>query len=497
MSPSSQEITTPSLSILTDVSTIAFVPPSKKINEGQDVAYFLQSKAYRDIMTFVLQLNRALFPSRTQESSEAPSKIQAWQTGSGQIESSEIVTSLNNLVLFLDKTIEEAPLEPGPRRFGNVAFRRWHQIITDRTSSLFTLHLPNIPSAAHDELKAYFLSSFGNAQRLDYGSGHELSFLAFLACIWKLGGFFPSTQSSPTQLSPSTIADQSRAIVLRVIQPYLQLIRRLITTYTLEPAGSHGVWGLDDHSFLPYIFGSAQLGPPIPSISPTDQTTPIPAPTPTEGSLPSAPDPSSITKPALVEKYKETNMYFSAIAFIHEVKKGPFWEHSPMLYDISGVRGGWGKINKGMLKMYDKEVLGKFPVVQHFPFGSLFSWERDPEAPGAVEAGSVHLASQPSSGAGGRDAAVGVGVQGGTKAPWGKGVGTGVKDMPAPRAGEGTRAPWAGGAGTVNLARMGDMPTMYPAGERKLRDPNGEKGRDSGAADMPPPTTRAPWAKPP
>jgi serine/threonine-protein phosphatase 2A activator len=39
-------------------------------------------------------------------------------------------------------------------------------------------------------------------------------------------------------------------------------------------------------------------------------------------------------------------MYFSAIGFIYDVKKGPFWEHSPMLYDISGIRAGWGKINK-------------------------------------------------------------------------------------------------------------------------------------------------------
>ena len=42
---------------------------------------------------------------------------------------------------------------------------------------------------ARDELRAYLLGGFGSAQRLDYGTGHELSFLAFLGCLWKLGAF--------------------------------------------------------------------------------------------------------------------------------------------------------------------------------------------------------------------------------------------------------------------------------------------------------------------
>lgn len=360
----------PVLSRITELNSHHFEVPAKKIHDGPDVSFFLTSLAYRDIVIFILQLNRSVLPRKGLAG--GASNTITWPLHSSNVAYSDAVQKLRALLTKLINQIDDVPPDTGPRRFGNVSFRKWYKLVEDEKDELLRDHLPASILPAYEELWAYLIGSFGSAQRLDYGTGHELSFLAFLACLWKVN-FFP--QSEP--------GVEERGIVLGVFELYLSLIRKLITTYTLEPAGSHGVWGLDDNSFLPYVFGSAQLAPPI---AETDDT-------PTEGSLPNAPEASSVTKQNLVEKEKEQNMYFSAIAFIYYVKKGPFWEHSPMLFDISGIKDGWGKINKGMIKMYNAEVLAKFPVVQHFPFGSLFTWEKDPEAKPPPT--STHTTSQP------------------------------------------------------------------------------------------------------
>ncbi|KAL5114511.1 Serine/threonine-protein phosphatase 2A activator 1 [Pleosporales sp. CAS-2024a] len=374
--------TPPQLRRLDAHKACAFAVPVKRINDGGDVTFFLASKAYADIMTFIFQLNTAMVPRRSRGSASSPETTHEWTLDSLQATFPPMVQNLAKLLQQLTSVIDQAPPDPGPRRFGNVSFRKWCAIMQERAPQLLQDHVPqqvlgfdstsDVSAAA--ELEAYLTGSFGSSQRLDYGTGHELSFLAFLGCLWKLGAF-PESDDGLVE----------RAIVLGVIEPYLVLVRRLILTYTLEPAGSHGVWGLDDHAFIPYILGSAQFSPAISS----------PADLATEGSLPTAPDPADVAKAPAVERERRRNMYFSAIGFIYDVKKGPFWEHSPILYDISGVKAGWAKINKGMIKMYNAEVLSKFPVVQHFPFGSLFAWEKDPTA--TMIQASVHTSSHPRS----------------------------------------------------------------------------------------------------
>lgn len=67
-------------------------------------------------------------------------------------------------------------------------------------------------------------------------------------------------------------------------------------------------------------------------------------------------------------------LFLSSILHITALKSGPFAEHSPMLHNIASTVPNWSKVNSGLLKMYNEEVLKKVPVVQHFWFGDILAW---------------------------------------------------------------------------------------------------------------------------
>ena len=54
-------------------------------------------------------------------------------------------------------------------------------------AELLTGVLPPDLAPAIVELAPYFADSFGNATRIDYGTGHETTFCALLCCLAKLG----------------------------------------------------------------------------------------------------------------------------------------------------------------------------------------------------------------------------------------------------------------------------------------------------------------------
>ncbi|KAG0368092.1 hypothetical protein BC939DRAFT_461547 [Gamsiella multidivaricata] len=306
-------------STITSTGKDTFVVPVKCIkDEARDLPFFQKSEAYARLMSYILALNTAVLNRKVSDA----------------VPESESIKKILELFDTLDHWIALVPPKPDPQRFGNLAFREYILLLESKATFVLTTLLPPSLHPAIKELSPYLTQSMGHGTRIDYGSGHELSFVAWLCCL-EIIGFLHG--------------EDHAAVVLTVFVRYLELVRKLQRTYQLEPAGSHGVWGLDDYQFLPYLWGSAQL---------RDHPTLRPI---------------AIMQETSVREHASEYMYFRAIQFIHETKRGPFHEHSPVLFEISGVHH-WAKVNSGMVKMYKAEVLNKFPVVQHLLFGSLLPW---------------------------------------------------------------------------------------------------------------------------
>ena len=92
-------------------------------------------------------------------------------------------------------------------------------------------------------------------------------------------------------------------------------MRVLQSTYWLEPAGSHGVWGLDDYHFLPFLFGSAQLRGTFENLQSFTITNILIGHKYIK--------PKAIHDADIVDEYSKHYMYFACIKFINSVCPRP------------------------------------------------------------------------------------------------------------------------------------------------------------------------------
>ena len=205
------------------------VPRDQLVKDEADLKLWLESAAHRYLVTFLETCNTHI---RGKRISEAPPP-------SPQIE--RLLALLDRLTAML----EAHPPIQQPQRFGNKAFRAYHAALVESAEALVRDMLPPAAAAAAVELAPYLTGAFGNPTRLDYGTGHETSFVVLLVCMDRLGLFAGS--------------EDYANIPLRVFDRYVRLCRAIQRRYMLEPAGSHGVWSLDDYQFVCFLWGSAQL----------------------------------------------------------------------------------------------------------------------------------------------------------------------------------------------------------------------------------------------
>ncbi|XP_010773459.1 serine/threonine-protein phosphatase 2A activator-like [Notothenia coriiceps] len=145
--------------------------PKKEISMVPDMGKWKRSMAYADYIGFILALNGAVKGKKL----------------SCEYKVSETVQKLLDLLGTLDRWINETPPVDQPSRFGNKAYRTWYSILDQGAESLVFALLPKDTSAAAAEIAVYLKESVGNAVRIDYGTGHEAAFAAFLCCLCKVG----------------------------------------------------------------------------------------------------------------------------------------------------------------------------------------------------------------------------------------------------------------------------------------------------------------------
>lgn len=230
-----------------------------------DMAIWEKSLAYYDIIGFINGISQAIQGKKL----------------SAQLEPSPIADNLVKIFeVELSRLVEETPPLEQPQRFGNKAYRDWFGKLKENSVDFLVAALPDKFHRAIGELNVYFIESFGNATRIDYGTGHELAFVMFLCGLYKIKAL---TEEDNVHTG------------LKIFNAYLLFVRRLQLTYRMEPAGSHGVWSLDDYQFLPFIWGSAQLA--------TNSTI----------------EPHHFLEEDVIAKYKSDYMFIGCIDYIMQV----------------------------------------------------------------------------------------------------------------------------------------------------------------------------------
>ena len=148
---------------------------------------------------------------------------------------SKTINSIVSILETLIQWIDEIPPAQQSSCYSNLLCRTWHSCLTETSDMLMLQILTTDLQSATIDIVPYFIDNFGNSSWIDYGTGHETNFAAWLYYLARLG----------------VIKEEDyHAVVARVFVKYLELMRKLQLVYCLEPCWFSwrlGAWWL---SFL-------------------------------------------------------------------------------------------------------------------------------------------------------------------------------------------------------------------------------------------------------
>lgn len=147
----------------------AFRSPTKAIVSAADLALWQASPTHADVVAFVTGLSSSVVDTPLSQPTA----------------SSAAVDSLLALLSEVEALVgEHPPQDHGSSRFGNPAFRPFVDAVRSASAGWLAA-VEAVPAEAVCELKGYFDASWGDRDRIDYGSGMELDFVCLL-CVPQL-----------------------------------------------------------------------------------------------------------------------------------------------------------------------------------------------------------------------------------------------------------------------------------------------------------------------
>ena len=175
--------------------THKFRVPEKLIRTEQDLNSFPERQIYRAYMQFLFDCQEAVTSKAISKTPEDPTF--QW---------------LYDYLADLDKLLEQVPPVQQAMRFGNTAFKTYHEKAMEISKSTLQKQLLKSQEEAILELIVYLSDSFGSNMRIDYGTGHEMNFMIFLFVLYRLRYFKK---------------DQLQAMVHTVFYRYIALMRKI------------------------------------------------------------------------------------------------------------------------------------------------------------------------------------------------------------------------------------------------------------------------------
>lgn len=104
-----------------------FVVPTTKVKVPTDMEQWLKSSAHNDYLGFILTINEAVKGKKL----------------SDECKVSDFTTSVMNLLDVISAWIDNIKPIEQPQRFGNKAFRTWHQKLKENAAQMIENIFPN------------------------------------------------------------------------------------------------------------------------------------------------------------------------------------------------------------------------------------------------------------------------------------------------------------------------------------------------------------------